>query len=563
MKAPESLVVLLAAAFVLVRRGRWVSCLTDFGIWMSDFGALARGGRPLRDVRLAYGPGSLWILRGAERVLGVRVGTLVALDFAVGLAVAVLTIRFCRPFVRERERWLSALVLGSVVLLMPGSGCLLYPYAPAATLALLFLLLALFAGFPVGAPATGGRWALAFVLAGACYLTKQEVGLAALAGLGAAEIGVRGWRGLVRAGVGAVIAAVVVAGGYAWAARGSDFFALAKVNHLWPFAPVAPSWARLYAALAGYDDPLRSFERMAAGTAAAAAAIGAAAALWGEAAKEPVVRRRGIFLGAYGAVVAAVLLAFGDREFPVFAASPVILALAIPLAWRRRRTTPREIGLLVPAVLLLLRAGLRGWLQGPFAGLGLVLSIPFISRAIVRPRGLASGRGGARFARAWCALLLTAFAAFAALRLARLARIDSRLVPFSSPRGRVWLPPDWARAASAIGTAISAAPRSEPVAILPETHGLDFLFERANASPVPNLVPGIIDDALEAEILGRWRVRPPAVFVVFEYPYEMLGSRGFGRDFGLRLSRWIREHAEQIAAPSPGEIPYSVFRTRG
>jgi len=75
-------------------------------------------------------------------------------------------------------------------------------------------------------------------------------------------------------------------------------------------------------------------------------------------------------------------------------------------------------------------------------------------------------------------------------------------------------------------------------------------------------VPGIIDDALEAEILGRWRVRPPAVFVVFEYPYEVLGSGPFGSDFGKRLRAWISSNGDPVSGPRPGEIPFAIYRRR-
>ncbi|HKB71966.1 MAG TPA: hypothetical protein VKH46_14050, partial [Thermoanaerobaculia bacterium] len=140
---PELLILLGGAVFALLGRGRWANVTEDHGFWFSAVQGLLSGGRAMHEVRLQYGPVSLWVLEAACRVFGTRVATIVALQFVVGL-VGILGVQlFARRFLSPVERWLSAAILVPLIVWMVGPGNLLYPCAFAMSHGLLLLVAAI------------------------------------------------------------------------------------------------------------------------------------------------------------------------------------------------------------------------------------------------------------------------------------------------------------------------------------------------------------------------------------------------------------------------------------
>src|SRR5690348_4657467 len=83
---PELLILFGGAVFALLGRGRWANVEADHGFWYSAAQSLDSGGRALHEVRLQWGPGSLWIIEGVARIFGMHVASFVVFQFLIGLA---------------------------------------------------------------------------------------------------------------------------------------------------------------------------------------------------------------------------------------------------------------------------------------------------------------------------------------------------------------------------------------------------------------------------------------------------------------------------------------------
>lgn len=572
---PEALLATGAAGFLLLAGpGRWVSPFSDFGDWLSLVQSLLHGARLFQDVHLAYGPLSVFLLLGAVRIFGARIGVIAAFDFVVGFGAAFLTIRFSRFFLRPGERAVAALLMIGLILWMPGSGSVLYPYAPAATIGLCFALAALRAGTEGLISGSALAMVVAGGAAGFAYLIKQETGIAAAAGLVlAAGVLHRRQRAPARLLVGLLAAfLLVVAGGYAWFFRGLPFLALARENHLWPFGTVDRTWVDLYRVMGGYDRPEHSLLGI---TQAAAYVLTLCAAIyfcWALAHRRHGARRRALFTAVVGCLVFVAVSAFPAAppvaEVPFLALAPLLVGASLSFGICGFRTLSSRrcsslVSLSASAALLLARVGLRGWSKGPFAGLGYTLAVPLLvygtSRTALLPFR-ASPRQAASMFRWLAAVFVPALLLFCASRAVQLRRSLADCVPLATPRGTVWMPPEWVTAFRRLEAEFAGRlSPGDSVAILPETHGLDFLYDRVSASPAPNLVPGILDERMEARILDAWSRRPPAMIVIFTNPYWVYGSAGFGVDYGLRLRRWISSRYAVSAGAGLHEPPYLVL----
>jgi hypothetical protein len=365
----------------------------------------------------------------------------------------------------------------------------------------------------------------------------------------------------------------VVAAGYAWCFRGLPFLELARANHLWPFGAAAPEWIRIYTVMGGYDRPVEALLAMSRAAAFLVALASAVAAAWAIARGRDALLRRALVV-AGGSLLLLLLVTLGSRSrdaaVPFLSLAPAAVGASFVsglLGPRGTRKTRRAalLALSVAGGLLLARVGLRGWAKGPFAGLGYTLSVPLLvygtGRGLVWPfrRSPAEARAVLRSLAALAIPILMAACVFRARELRQSLESFSSI---AAPGGTVWMPRPWTTAFGRIGGVIGR-PGSEEVAILPETHGLDFLYGRVNASPAPNLVPGILDEPMESRILEEWTRRPPATVVIFTYPYWVYGSAGFGVDYGIRLRGWISSRYSLLGRAGPDETPYVVLALRG
>lgn len=560
--APE-LVVLAGAAAVLAAAGmRWATPLGDHGIWFSDLEAYTRGARLMRDIQFPYGPLSVAVLAALSRPFGPTVASVVAAQFLLGLGAAVAIVAFARRFLTLAERCIAAAILVATVFWIPGEGSLLYPYAPAVSIGLLFALGAL--AFACSAPRPRG-WLLEALLAGTlgglAYLTKQEIGAAAALGSGAAWLARRdGFVKRSAAGAAAFLATVAV--GYAIVFRGVPFLETAREGLLWPFASVPASWRAQYAGVTGADRPIESFLAVAAAVAAVAALLAGAASL------AALVRGSRPGGPALAVLVAAGVLAVGAAKIgPIapFAAAPVFVlaALLIGAAGGRGPAQRREAlaALAAASVPLLTRVGWRGWSDGPFTAIGYSLAIPVavlagsrLFAALDRP----PAGGSAVLAVVAVGGILAA--GVPALRL--IGNWPDAAVPLSTPRGTVWVPRPWRYPLERVRDAVLAKTgERDSVLFLPETHGLSFLLARNSPAPGMKLYTGMLrsdEEGLVADLAAH----PPVLVVVFDEDAQPFATSGFGESYGRLLERWLEARYAVVAASHEHGVPFVIMSER-
>src|SRR5450759_2043951 len=87
---PETLILAGAGAFAALGRGRWVTLIGDHGLWYSELQGLLCGGHLMHEVRVPYGPISMWLIWLAARLFGPTISTVAGFVFVAGLAAVVL-----------------------------------------------------------------------------------------------------------------------------------------------------------------------------------------------------------------------------------------------------------------------------------------------------------------------------------------------------------------------------------------------------------------------------------------------------------------------------------------
>ena len=98
----------------------------------------------------------------------------------------------------------------------------------------------------------------------------------------------------------------------------------------------------------------------------------------------------------------------------------------------------------------------------------------------------------------------------------------------------------------------------ERALFLPETSGLDVLFDVRDASPFLGHMPGWLDAHAEEALIRRFETRPPDVVVIFDRPAQEFGVDKFGRGFGQTLAAWIERRYRPVASLRGG----AIFRPR-
>ena len=548
---PELFLLAGAAAYAAAGRGRWATTFQDRGLCLSNAEGVLTGGRILHEVRSQFGPISVWILSSLCRTFGARLATVVWAQFAIGLAAVMGVQRLARRFLAPPEQWLCAGLLAFSILWMLGPGNLLYPYRFAVSHALLLGVAAMLVARPSGGLLLAG---VAGALAGAAFATKQEIGAASAAGVSClillAPIATRARVRRIAA------AAIGGAGAYCLAfglcLRGEGFLTLARKNLLWPWVPVPESWRELYAREQGMDAPGRLLAGVADSSLIAVLYGGTA---WLIIFGSSISRRRRWILGTGLAVAWAVWIwrwTEGAHFRPFAICLPVFCAAAVVGAVRFRRdatfrdAAPSFAALLGGAVLLLTREGYRGGDEGYYSGLGYVLAIPiaaYLAGAVARGP---SGAGRRRLAAAGAIALMVG--TFGVERFTALRRGWEGVVAFDTPRGRVYCAPGEALFLERASRFISARTKvGETILMLPTTAGLDFLFDRPNASFFSGMFPDVIAGLDgEWELIERWRRRPPRVIVEVRHGLGVFRRGEFGQRWGRQAMSWIEEHYRPV-----------------
>jgi hypothetical protein len=445
---------------------------------------------------------------------------------------------------------------------MPGPGNLLYPYVFAASFGLFLALLSLEIGVWAMKSESSLPALIAGSIGGAAWASKQDMGAVALSGLTALCIlsGRRGKR--IAARLTATLMGFALAGGTIFRVfQGAQSFGeMVRKNSLWPFAPISRAIlinTTRQQGLHEWEGTLINMLQSAVVTALAGIAVWFVSdGVWRE-------RKRAVF-----ALIAGVLLTGlywelwirGGHFFLFSACLPALLASGI-LAIRRWTRDPSSrdsltsfFGMYPGSLLLLFRVGFTGVTAGTYAGIGYILAIPivvFLIGAISRRAAAESPRG-----RRHLAIVAALIAALWLVRFGR-ERVDTlesqwkSAVPIRSRRGTAYVNPDWRVAFPAAVEFLKEESRpGEPILVIPETKGIDFLLDRENDAFWATQGPGL-DARGEKELIERWDAKPPKAIVFFENTMRFYGSGDFGTGFDVDAMSWIHRHYSLVGRVAP------------
>jgi hypothetical protein len=571
---PEILILAGAGAFAALGKGRWITLIGDHGLWYSELQGLLCGGHLMHEVRVPYGPISMWLIWLAARVFGPTISTVAGFVFVAGLAAVVLIASFSRAFLSRSEQWCCAALLVVVILWSPGVGNLLYPYAFAIGPGMVFALAALFAQRAALSRESLPLAAVAGALAATAFLTKQETGAFGAGGIAILSLMAPGMAPRKR------LAALGIAGASfcaTWLAilraflRGHRLMDVAGDNHLWPLAPLPPAIRDLLWRMQGFD---RS-EGLLWDMADALAFVLLAAALLrlllvGRRLSRLSLARLGASLAVLG-VYSAIRWAAGGHVRVLVLALPALLvsaAVAGLEAWRMpalRKPAASYLALAAGALLLLYREGYQGLSDSVYSGIGFAVTIPVLTLFVAGlartlPRGsVVEGRRELR----WMAVAIVAvlILRLGAQRLAALSAYWKSTVAYPTLRGTAFLPERdvglYREAARAIETRTH---RGDPILLLPETQAIDFILDRRNTSFFPNLVPGILTPEGESELIESWRLRPPRIVFCVEGTLGRYRSGQLGHGFAMELMKWVGENYPVVLRETiPGGQAITIY----
>lgn len=554
-RLPQILLVAVTTAVGSWAGGRWLSPVGDTGFSWSLAYRLGQGELLYRDVYLAYGPLTPYVLALTGRPFGFSSLWYLLANWVAAIAAAWLLLecgRRCLPLLGNIA--LLILLLG-FALFPPGTGRLVLPYYAGVVQALAFALGAMLL---IVAPRqrSGARPLSAGLLAGLAFSCKPEVGVAALAGLlFAAVAGLPkpvSWMARVTAGFSTVAAAV-----FLFAISCDSLASLRSNSHLWPLSlEPPPEFSGLFRSVAGLSNPQWPLLVRSAAF-RALLLIGELTLLAMLLARERVAKRWRPL-----AVLAAVLaLWFGVEGVDLWRQPSNALCLsmlasflvaALALLRKDVEVRPFLAGLGVFAGLVGTRTAFSGSIaesyDGPAHFVEMLTWVALLT--VLLPPLLTGGGAAAAWARGLFAAAVILIATPHAWTGIQAMRAPSR-VPLETPRGRIFLEAPQARLFRLIGAELHPG---ESLLVLPEVSAVDVLFGVRSASPFLHLLPGWLTVGAERSLIAGLDRAPPDAVVLFERPTGEYGIEPFGRGFGVLLWEWCRQRYAVVAETAGGAV---------
>jgi hypothetical protein len=550
---PEILFVVVTTVSGLWAGGRWMDPVGDPGFSWSLGYRLSHGERLYRDVYVAYGPLSPYLLALWARLIGTSSLSMIFINWIPAILAGLLLIRCARRFLQPLERiCLVGMVLATSVF-VPGPGRLVLPYYAGVVHALVFGIAALLLLEPErrlrAAPGIAG------MLAGLAFCSKQEVGAAALAALMASTLA-QSNRRIRRAAAALLGFSVVLLVAAAFVAFSAPFESLRDRSHLWPLQFRSPAqFDLLFQSVSGLADP----DWFASARFAAwklLGAVGLLAVLGGLLARERsrAAWSRVVWLGLGLAVWGALeRFSLGTRAAPVRLSVLVSFLVAI-LALLNPRLEGRcfLIGVGCFAGLTGLRAFVSPFLSGPYdapAHFAAALSWAFLLFFFVPTLVWPVGRAAMLTRKALACFLLLLFWWDAA------AGAESLRFPWktqvATPRGNIYVEPGQASFLDAVGRNLTPG---EKVLVFPEINAVDALFQVRSVSPLLHYLPGWVDSRTESELIRRFDKDPPSSVILFQRSTSEFGTAPFGQGFGVALWDWCLRHYRVVVSSQRGVI---------
>jgi hypothetical protein len=529
----------VAGAFLFLQSfEKWGDPIADLGRDLYVPSRLLEGAHLYRDVIYNYGPLAPLSLAAIVRAFGDGLPVFEAFGIAIGLGT-LWAIYALGALVGNRAIAFAASLLFLTFSFFARStfGCnFVLPYSYAATLATMCALWSLY--FLIASTRTGAgradRWLGAACLC-AALLAKSEVGAAILAVHVLAWIAYRpGWRfvGAV-GGIGLGIGAACLAAFYARSPQehaflrdniarfvGNDaaapFFSSVSGayfgdDRLWEYVSACAEVLALgllaWLAIRWHEQALADRRSWSAAGIAAAAAFAAGVFAWGD-----VLLFRAVPLAALGALVYCLV---ADRRNPLLLVSALVLAMAprIVLSY-----TPEWYGfyLAIPAYLFV-----------PYV---VLYALPHTART-----------------RTWAtAALLTVLAAVVYHCEHDMWRDYSAMTSVvSTPKGRMFDEPSGrAEAISAFCDYMQSMPDAAraTAVVVPEGVSLNYFTGLRNPTAYYNFIPPEIPTLEEEQrMLAELQKAAPEYVIFIDRDTGEFGRRGFGIDYALDLSAWIRD----------------------
>jgi len=554
---PEIVFVLFTTVAGLSADGRWIDPYGDPGFSWSLAHRISHGEVLYRDVYLAYGPLSPYVLGGLARLVGSSTSALLLWNWIPAIVAGILLLRCAKPYLSTLERIACAGLLLAFSVFAPGPGRLVFPYYAGVVHALALSLGAILL-VRNGGPGESTRSLLGGLLAGLAFCAKQEVGVAALAALVAGRFPRP--REMVSQGARAVGGFLLaVAPGALLAASNTSLRSLRDDNHLWPVnVTPPPELNRIYRMVAGMDamDWFVSVREVAWGLLLTLLLLALAAML---SVREPRLSRWCPALILAGALLVWWLVERFSQPFRAPVALSASVAFFVALFALFRRDLPyrsRLIAIGVFAALVgartIFSVGVSGHFDGPAhftSSLTWVVFLCFVAPVLLAPAGKAT-----RVMRRMAGILLLIVGGFGAV-----AGADSLRYPWkrrvATRMGDVFLP---LKEASFFEKLRGELRAGETALVLPEINAVDLLFGVRSVSPLLDLMPGFLDARVEQQLIRSFERSPPDVVVIFNRPMPEYGFERFGKGYGTLLEEWILRNYRPVQSDRGG----SIFRRR-
>jgi hypothetical protein len=550
---PELIFLAVTTSVGIWAGGRWLDPVGDPGFAWSLAYRLAEGDILYRDVYLAYGPLTPYLLAALGRLFDFSAGFLLVSNWTAAVVAGLLLLRCGRPFLTTLERTAAAGVILALSLWVPGPGRLVFPYYPGVVHALALSLGALLV---VGGARLSERtrgW-LAGLLAGLAFLAKQEIGVAALIAIFASL--------LLRPKVSIARGARIVAGcasvvlvGAVFALWSAPISVLRGRNHLWPLDPSPPAELNHILRLAAGMKPVDwAFDLRQTGW-NLLLQLGLLALLGLLATRERRLSRWTPVIALSGGLLAWWVVerfAFSSRTPVALSATVAFAVAALAVVQRGREKREHLVAIGTFAGLAGLRAVFSPMVTGPYDGVShFASSLTWVLFLCVFVPGiLAAAPRAAAVTRRLIGVLLLLGAWNGARSGAATLRFPWK-EPVRTMRGTVFLD----RSNASFYRLLSRKLRpGERVLVVPEINAVDVLFGVRSASPLQDQLPGWLDFPLEEELITRFERDPPTTTVAFNRPLLEYGFAELGKGYGERLMTWIRRNYRPVASLRSGSI---------
>ncbi len=562
---PQSAILIVFAAMLVVSWRRWTSPIADSGREMDLPARLLQGEWLYRDVHHIYPPVAPYFNALLYRVFGEHLDVLHAAGIICSAIIAALCYRIARRLFEPVEAALATIAVVVFCIFKP-AGNLIQPYAFAALYGCLCSLGVLLLTLRHAENQRSRELIFAGLLIGLAAITKQEFALAAAATVTASLLyqhllsfksQISNFKRLISDLLFAALPALFIAlPVYGWLFAKLGWQTLVEDCHLF-YTHLPPSLVFYNAQRTGLDHPLLSLAQMIGAAAVALAAL-SFVVLIGDRLRKVLKWSATILAGSFTAIALIKLVVGNQWDGSPLRALPFLLLATIGVElWRLFRAPalaemPTEGGTLNGALFIiavysfaiLARVALRVPSGGAFGGFFLPTSLILFCHlfwrtlpdAIWRWTEDAISRNRARFIGR-CLLFVTILAGSVTFGIRYRKNFSFEI---QAERGHLFAP-------RITGTEISEALEfirnstqpGEAIAVLPEGSDLVFLTGRRMPLRHQILIPGLMIQPDEQAAISRLQQDRVRYVLIVNRPMREFGQEAFGRDFYTQLGGWI------------------------